>query len=181
MDHAHARRANPRRPSRSGPRPRRPGPRPRVLVPNPLRQRPAESDREPRPAALRDGGRPKVFAFRHHAPLGGSDALDAAFDRVLTALTDRVQKALPSQPWSGAGWEYDTSGLTFGAGRGRQSLADVEIAAVDMLEGNLCAWAAGETMPCLRVPADSPGALVLGQLLARRMRDRPRVEDESTE
>lgn len=120
---------------------------------------------------------PVRFPFRHDVPFGESDALAGAFERILTGLADRAGAELPSRPLAGEGWEYDPAGMSFGNGQGRRLLAPEDVAAVDLIEEKVCVWAAGEPMPCLRVPADSPGALVLARLLRRELRDRPKADD----
>ncbi len=117
--------------------------------------------------------------FRYEVRLGKPDPLGEHFERVLARLADRTQAGLGHTPLTGRGWEYDRAGLSFGAG-GRV-LAPDDVAAVDLVDGKICVWARGEAMPCLRVPAESPGALVLARLLDRELRDRPRAEDDTTD
>jgi hypothetical protein len=127
------------------------------------------------------GGPPVRFRFRHDVPFDRHDPLAEVFDRILNGLTHRVGAELSAHPLAGTDWELDSEGLTIGGGHGRRVLPIRDVAAVDLLEAKVCVWAVGEPTPCLRVPADSPGALVLARLLARELQDNPRAEGDDHE
>ncbi|VTR94394.1 Uncharacterized protein OS=Blastopirellula marina DSM 3645 GN=DSM3645_24665 PE=4 SV=1 [Gemmata massiliana] len=118
--------------------------------------------------------------FRYEHPLDHPDPLETFLQRVLTDLTDRAEDTLArDETLRGYRWELTFDGLTVRTGR-RERYLDIEnIAAVEVVGGEVCVWERGETRPSAHIPAGSANALVLLTLLDRIICERGTDPDEA--
>jgi hypothetical protein len=82
------------------------------------------------------------------------------------------------RPLEGDGWLLDRTGLTHGSGPDEATIPVPAVAAVDIIDGKVCVWRAGDAEPAVRVPAGSPNALLLSHLLGRELAARPPAPDD---
>jgi hypothetical protein len=111
-------------------------------------------------------GREVTIPFRYDFPLNQPDPLGALLDRVYAKLvaTAAAERLPGGGRLCGDGWALDRNQLTV-ADTGI-AVRVPDIAAVDVIDGRVCVWTRGDAQPVVRIPAASPNAIVLRQVLA---------------
>lgn len=116
--------------------------------------------------------------FRYEWPLNQDDPLGKFIERNLERLTEQAVRAMAAgREVSGDDWVLDRGGLTYAEKGGEQTVGLKDLTAVDIVDGKVCVWRAGEPMPVVKVPAPSPNALVLYRVLTKRFEGQPPPEE----
>jgi hypothetical protein len=117
---------------------------------------------------------PQPVAFRYEWPLNREDPLIDLFDRLLNRLTKQAEKELARDgELAGSGWALTRDGLEFPLADETEVVRFDRMAAVDVVDGEVCVWASGEERPAFKVKLDTPNAPVLLQVLTKRLAERP--------
>lgn len=117
---------------------------------------------------------PHPVAFRYEWPLNREDPLIDLFERLLGRLAKRAEKELARDgELAGDGWALTRDGLEFPAAADTELLRFEQMTAAEVVDEQVCVWAAGEPRPTFKVSLDSPNALVLLEVLVKRLADRP--------
>ena len=129
---------------------------------------------------LRDGRAFRRVRFRYEFAVDRTDPLGFFFESLLTCLTDRAKAAVASgNGLRGAGWELTVEGLWVRAGLVDRLTSINDVAAVDLVEGNVCVWTTGERHPSVRIPVGTANALVLLNVLGEQVQARGIDPDET--
>lgn len=125
---------------------------------------------------------PRPVAFRYEWPLDREDPLIDLFERLLGRLAKQAEKELARDgELIGEGWALTRDGLEYPTADEADLLRFEQMAAAEVVDGQVCVWATGEQRPTFKVKLDSPNAPVLLQVLVKRLADRPSDENDDHE
>ena len=110
--------------------------------------------------------------LEHYQAFDQEDLMGPWMSQVLHRFSEELEKRFDQgQRIEGRGWRLDRRGL-----KSRRGLLEWDqITAADRLQGDVAIWRLAESMPTLRVPANSANALPLMLLIDRRV-ERPSAE-----
>ncbi len=109
-------------------------------------------------------------------PLKDKDGLQGAIQRIQARLLAQAEDDLrQGRTVEGQFWEWLRTDLSFFQGKETLACRVDEVTAVDVLEGQICVWRAGQDELFARIPADSRNAQLLGVMLGNELAKRPAV------
>jgi hypothetical protein len=95
---------------------------------------------------------PEPIQMENRINVGATDPLTGLINRLMERLSDRFQSALASGGTvSGDGWHLSRTALTLGRPPQDQQLPLSEIAAVELIDGQICIWQRGKEDAIVRL------------------------------